>query len=256
MTEVHTKLALVRGALDRHGLDAVRLRGVDWFAWATGGGDSAVLQTSETGVAEVLVTPTEALVLTDAIEAPRMRDEVVPPEFTVWGHPWQTPEGREAFVREAAPGGAVASDRPAGEEGGLPADLVRAKRRLLPDEGDRYRELGRDAAEAMTATLAAARPDWTERDLAAHGAAALWSRGVRPDLILVGGADRVARFRHPLPTDTRLGDRAMLVFCARRHGLVASLTRWVYFREPTRDEARLDRDVRDVEAAAFQRSRP
>lgn len=256
MTEVQTKLALVREALAAHGLAAVRLRGVDWFAWATGGGDSAVLLTAEAGVAEVLVTPGEAFVLTDAIEADRLRDEVAPPEFTVWQAPWQEPEAREAFVRDATAGGLLASDRTVGEEHSMPDTLVRARRRLLPSEIDRFRALGRDAAEAMTAALGAARPDWTERDLAGHGAAALWERGVAPALILVGGEERVARYRHPVPTDARLGDRAMLVFCARRHGLVASLTRWLYFREPTGEERRLDGDVRDVEAAAFRLSQP
>src|SRR3954454_25341638 len=56
VTELETKLALIRAALDAHGLAAVRLRGVDWFAWATCGGSSMVILTTETGVAEVVVT--------------------------------------------------------------------------------------------------------------------------------------------------------------------------------------------------------
>ncbi|HEX9952725.1 MAG TPA: M24 family metallopeptidase, partial [Rubricoccaceae bacterium] len=120
----------------------------------------------------------------------------------------------------------------------------------------RYRDLGRDAAEAMTAVLTEAHPDLTEHDLAARGTSALWKRGIMPALILVGSESRVARYRHPVPTAARLGERAMLVFCARRHGLVASLTRWVYFREPMPDESLLDADVRAVEAAALRHSRP
>ena len=256
MTEIQTKLAGVRAALAEAGLAGLRLRGVDGFAWATGGGNSAVLLTDEAGVAEVLVTATDAFALTDAIEAPRLAAEVVPPEFTLWHAPWQTPGAREAFVRDATHGGPVASDRPTAGEHALPDALVRARRRLLPDEVDRYRALGRDAAEVLTAVLTAARPDWTERDLAAHGSAALWARGIVPALILVGGERRVARYRHPVPTAERLGARALVGVCARRHGLVASLSRWVYFREPSPAEARLDADVRDVEAAALRHSRP
>ncbi|HEX8298645.1 MAG TPA: hypothetical protein VF594_05730, partial [Rubricoccaceae bacterium] len=212
MTEVQTKLGLVRETLAANGLAGLRLRGVDGFAWATGGGDSAVLLTDEAGVAEVLVTATEAVVLTDAIEAPRLAAEVVPPEFTLWHAPWQDAPAREAFVRDATGGGAVASDRPRADERPLPDALVRARRRLLPDEVERYRALGHDAAEAMTAVLADAHPDLTERDLAARGSAALWTRGIVPALILVGGESRVARYRHPVPTNARLGGRAMLVF--------------------------------------------
>ena len=256
MTEVRTKLGLVRDALAEAGLAGVRLRGVDGFAWATGGGDSAVLLTDEAGVAEVLVTETGAFVLTDAIEAPRLAAETVPPEFTLWHASWQSPAAREAFVRDATAGGPVASDRPVAGEQPLPEAVLRARRRLLPDDVDRYRQLGRDAAAAMTAVLTAARPDWTERDLAAHGSAALWERGITPALILAGGDERVARYRHPVPTAARLGRRAMLVFCARRHGLVASLTRWVYFRNPSPAERCLDADVQGIEAAALRHSRP
>ena len=51
--------------------------------------------------------------------------------------------------------GKVISDRPLPGEFPLPAELVAAKRRLLPDELERYRVLGRDAAEAMTEVLKA-----------------------------------------------------------------------------------------------------
>jgi Xaa-Pro aminopeptidase len=48
----------------------------------------------------------------------------------------------------------------------------------------------------------------------------------------------------------------MLVFCARRHGLFANLTRFVYFREPSAQERRYAADVARVESAAFRTSRP
>ncbi len=256
MREVETKLALVRGALARYGLGAARLRGVDWFAWATGGGNSAVLLTTETGVAEILVTLSEALVLTDRIEVDRLEEEEVPAAFDVWAAPWQEPACREAEVRERAGGRPIASDRPEVGEVALPHEIVHAKRRLLPHEVARYRTLGRDAAEAMTAALTTALPDWTEQRLAGRAAAELRTRGIAPALILVGGEGRVVRWRHPTPTAATLGDRAMVVFCARRHGLYANLTRWVYFRAPTVDERRRAADVRAVEAEAFRWSRP
>jgi Xaa-Pro aminopeptidase len=108
----------------------------------------------------------------------------------------------------------------------------------------------------MTATLMAARPDWTERDLAGAGAAALWRRGIHPALTLVGGARRLPLYRHATPTAELLGDRAMLVFCGRRHGLYANLTRFVSFREPTAEEQAHLSQVARVEQAAWAASRP
>jgi Xaa-Pro aminopeptidase len=126
----------------------------------------------------------------------------------------------------------------------------------LPAEVERYRALGRDAAEAMTEVLSVARPDWTEFALAGAGAEAMWKRGIHPALTLVGGERRLPIYRHATATAEPIGQRAMLVFCGRRHGLYANLTRFIYFRQPTTDERTLIDAVAHVEAAAFAASTP
>lgn len=256
MTELETKIVRVRAALDQHGLGAVRLRGIDWFAWATCGGSSTVLLAAEVGVAEVLVTRSGAWVLTDAIEADRLKEEEVPRGLEVWSGPWAEPQQREAFVRAQRGAGPVASDRPTGDEVPLPDGLVQARYSLLPEEFERYRKLGRDASEAMSEVMRAARPEWTGWQLAGAGAEALMGRGIYAALTLVGDERRLPRHRHATASFERLGARAMLVFCARRHGLFANLTRFVYFRQPSAEERRLIADVARVESAAFQASRP
>lgn len=255
-SELEVKLARVRGILEQHGLSAVRLRGVDWFAWATCGGSNVVLLTTDVGVAEVLITRASAWVLTDAIEAARMEQEEVPRGLRVWSCPWAERGQREAFVEEKRGGGLVASDRPTGQEVPLPAELVDARHSLLPEELERYRALARDAAEAMTEVLREAKPEWTGWQLAGAGAEALWARGIHPALTLVGEERRLPLHRHATASHERLGARAMLVFCARRHGLFANLTRFVYFREPTVEERRFATDAARVEAAAFEASKP
>ena len=132
MSELQAKLDLIRAALAAHDLDGVRLRGVDWFAWVTCGGSSVVILTAERGVAEVLVTPTGAWVLTDSIEADRLTSEEVAAGFEVWSAAWNAPAKRQSFVDEQVGDGRVASDRPGEGEYSLPPELVAAKRRLLP----------------------------------------------------------------------------------------------------------------------------
>ena len=227
--EVADKLALLRATLASTGAGAVRLRGIDWFAWITAGGSSAVLHTTDVGIAEVLITPNDACVLTDDIEGERLRLEEVPAGFSFHIEPWAETELRERFVLGAAEGGAVLSDRPERDEQALPLPLRQRKLVLGEAEQARYRLLGREAAEAMTEVLHRARPDWTEQQLAGAGAEALWRRGIHPALVLVAGARRLPLFRHATPTHEPLGERAMLVFCARRHGLYANLTRFVSF---------------------------
>jgi Xaa-Pro aminopeptidase len=160
------------------------------------------------------------------------------------------------MIGERVKDGAVACDRPASGERGLPDALVAAKRRLVPAEIDRYRRLAVDAAAAMTDVLTSARPEWTEHRLAGEGARALWERGIHPALTLAAGESRLPRYRHPVATAAPLGAVAMLVFCGRRHGLYANLTRFVFFRAPSADDVRRRDAVASVEAAALADSRP
>ncbi len=256
MDELSRKLTLLRSQIAEHGLGAIRLRGVDWFAWATCGGSNVVLLTTNVGVAEVLVTRNDAWCITDVIEQERLEQEELPRGLPVWSTPWQEHARREAFVREHAGERPIASDLPSSGEVPLPESLVRARWSLLPEEVERCRTLGRDAAEAITEVLLAARPDWTGYQLAGAGAEALWARGIHPALTLVGEERRLPLYRHATASVEKLGARAMLVFCGRRHGLFANLTRFVYFRPPSAEERRLAEDVARVEAAALDASRP
>jgi Xaa-Pro aminopeptidase len=255
-TELSAKLAIVREALDRHRLGAARLRGHDWFAWATCGGSNAVLLASERGVAEVLVTPSGAWVVTDEIEEERLRDEELPAGLEVVAFRWARPADRDVLVSDAAGGDPVASDLPGAAEEPLPAELAAARRRLRPEEIDRYRRLGRDAAQALTETLEQARPSATEFEVAGSAANALLRRGIDPALVLVAGADRAERYRHPRPTTAPIGDRVSVVACARRSGLYANLTRHAFLRPPTAAERGAANTVAAVEAAAWEASRP
>ena len=258
--EVSEKLALLRAALAEAGAQAIRLRGTDWFAWATAGGDSSVLLAADCGVAEVLVTRDDAVILTDTIEAERLRVEQVPPGFTFHIAPWAETELRDTYVLGVANGGVVLSDRTRNGNGHaeqpLPASLRLRRMVLLPAEQERYRALARDAAIAMSETLHAARPEWTELELAAAGAGALWRRGIQPALVLAAGSRRLPLFRHPVPTAEPLGSRAMLVFCARRHGLVANLSRGLAFSPLSDDERNAQADLLQVEATGLDAVRP
>jgi Xaa-Pro aminopeptidase len=227
--EVPHKLEQMRQWLLACDAGAILLRGSDWFSWATAGGSNIVLLTAETGVAEILVTANTAYLMTDEIEAERIRQEEVGADWLFHINPWAEPEQRRQFVRDMAGGRPVFSDRPADGERPLPAAMRQERLVLGPAEQNRYRKLGLEAAKAMTEVLRAARPNWTEYRLAGAGAAALWERGIHPALVLAAGAARLPRYRHATPSGTPLGQRAMLVFCARRHGLYANLTRFVSF---------------------------
>ncbi|MBD2628005.1 M24 family metallopeptidase [Trichormus variabilis] len=254
--EVSAKLELMRQTLAENGVQAIRLRGTDWFAWATAGASHTVLLTSETGVAEVLVTAQDAWILTDEIEAQRLKDEELPPNCQVHISPWAEAAERETFVRKVTNAGKVLSDKPVLGEQPLPASLQNRKRVLMPSELERYRQIGLKASQAMTEVLTAAEPTWTEYQLAGAGAEALWARGLHPAVTLVAGERRLPLYRHATPTGEQIGRQAMLVFCARGYGLYANLTRFVSFGKLSDENAELHRHVREIEALSLNLSQP
>jgi Xaa-Pro aminopeptidase len=255
--EVSKKLELIRQTLRETEVQGVRLRGTDWFAWATAGASNTVLLTAETGVAEVLVTTEDAWVLTDEIEAQRLKAEELPVNFKVHVNPWADSAARESFVRDATGGKKVISDRPIYNlEKPLPTTLQTHKRVMMSTELERYRQVGQKASQAMTEVLKAAKPTWTEYQLAGAGAEALWAKGLHPALTLVAGERRLPLYRHATPTGEQIGRQAMLVFCARGYGLYANLTRFVCFGEISGEQAELHRHVREIEAVVLNLSQP
>jgi antitoxin VapB len=74
-----------------------------------------------------------------------------------------------------------------------------------------------------------AKKNITEVELAGVIAKSCWSRDLEPVVLLVAGEERIEKFRHPLPTVAPLGSRFMGVICARRKGLIASVTRIASF---------------------------
>lgn len=249
MTEIKQKLKNLRSLMLEHDIEGLRLKGVDWFSWATAGGTSAVIFTSEAGVAEVFITPQKAYVITDRIERDRLVEEEVPKEFEVVSFPWQENQAADSFISTHLKGKVCYSDRPVGRERPLPHTFQILKMTLMPEEIERYRKVGRLAAEAMTEALKKAEPNWTENQLAGEGAKSLWSRGLDPTLVMVGSEKRVQAHRHPIARNAKLGDYAMMVFCARGFGLYANLTRFVFFRPPTAKERERFEQVAKVEAA-------
>ncbi len=255
--EVSEKLQLIRKALTESEAQGLRLRGTDWFAWATAGGSNTVLLAAEAGVAEVLVTVRDAWVLTDEIEAQRLEDEELSADFKLHVNPWADAAARESFVRDVTNEGKVISDRPIPHvEKRLPASLQQHKRVMMSSELERYREVGRKASEAMTEVLSKAQPTWTEYQLAGAGAEALWARGLHPALTLVAGERRLPLYRHATATGEAIGRQAMLVFCARGYGLYANLTRFVSFGSLGDEHAQLHRHVREIEAQALNLCKP
>ena len=222
----------VRSLLDATGLGAVVLRRPENFAWYTGGADNRVDHASPGGVAEIVVTRTGEHVLTSNIEGPRMREEQVP-GWDVVECDWY---GRPAdLVRRLAGGGTVGADSADPSEVDIAGLVTPLRYRLDADAVERYRVVAADTVAAVEAASAALDPAMTETEAAGAMAAACRAAGLFTPVLMVAGAERLPRHRHPIPAGAPLGERAMVVVCAERGGLYANLTRFVHFDPPDAD---------------------
>ncbi len=256
--EFAVKLDRVQTFLDAHELGGVVLSRGDNFAWLGCGADNLVNNAAESGVASLAVRPDVVTLVTNNIEAERLLTE----ELTdldignVEEFPWHEPGRREEIVRRLGTGARFVADDGCAGLPPLPEGFQRLRYMLTGAEVERYRDLGGDATAAMESAARAVERGMTERDAAALISAELRSRGITPIVLLVAADRRIRQWRHPLVKDESIERCVMLVFCGRRQGLVAAMTRLVHFGEPEEDLKARHRAVCAVDAAAILGTRP
>jgi Xaa-Pro dipeptidase len=219
----------LRELMDGHSVGALLLSSPANFAWYTGGADNRVDHGDPVGVASVLITNNEAYILTNNIEAPRMREEQTP-EMEVLEHPWH--EEPAALLRDLTGGTGVGTDFPSTSGPDLSAEISPLRYVLDEDAIEDYRTLGQDTVVTVSEAADALSPETDEFEAAAELSAACLRRGMFAPVLLAASEKRLVRHRHPVQLGGPLGKQAMLVVCAERGGLFVSLTRMIYFQEP------------------------
>lgn len=223
------RLERLRALMESAGVDTLLLRRHANFAWYTGGADSRVDHASPLGVADVLVSADAERVITNAIEAPRLREEQTP-ELEVLEYPWH--EGPDQLLGELVGGGRLAADVALDGAARLEADVAVLRRVLDADAIERLRAVGADAVGALADAAAELSPGMDEHQAAAIIASCCLRRDLHASVLLAAADGRIARWRHPIPAGARIEGRAMLVVSAERGGLYANTTRFVNFEDP------------------------
>ncbi|HEX7003145.1 MAG TPA: M24 family metallopeptidase [Trueperaceae bacterium] len=250
--ELEVKLERVRRLLHQRDADAAFFTTSGNVSWLLCGGDPLVSLT-DPPVASILVTRDQERLFMPEFERDRLENEEMPAGLTCAYLPWEEPnalnEAREALADPAR----TLTDQCA--PGTRLHDFWQLRVPLLPEELDRYRSLGADAAQAVGDVMRELEPGPSEHEIAGRVAVALRSRGIQPALLLVGADARLKRYRHPIPSGEAVHERVMVVVCARRHGLYANLSRIAAFTPLGPQEARRYASLLEIEAAALQATR-
>ncbi len=226
--EFEVKLSKVRNRLEERSLEVIILSRRSNFAWLTGGGQNYVSTATEFGVASLFIQHHQVLLQSSNIENARlMEEECAGLPLVPWVFDWST-DAVAVFNSRRLQGAPYGTD--GGPWGGgvdLTSDLMRLRHPLLPPEVERYRQLGKDAENAMAGACRSLKVGMTEYQAAALLAGKCLERGIEATVRLVAFDERIDRFRHPIPTAKTLVKRALMVLGARRQGLIVSLSRMV-----------------------------
>jgi antitoxin VapB len=227
-TELNIKLERIRGLLVKFDLDALLLRQTGNFAWATCGADSHINTADSMGIASLLITRTDHFVLTNNIEAVRLRQEggLAEKDWEFQISPWYS--GKDQ-ISELTRGMKLGADICFPGALDLSNEVAGLRSQLTIEEGKRFRELGALCALGMKQAVDAVRPGMNEYEIAGILAQAIESRNIQAIVQLIATDERISSYRHPLPTAKQLRKYAMLILCGRKWGLICSVTRLVHF---------------------------
>lgn len=227
-SEIETKHKRLAALMQEQGWEAILLSRHENIAWLTAGRvEARVALGTETAVCSLLITRAgKRYYLAPENEAARLADE----EFAGLGfeptlYPWA--HGDVGDLAHQLAGPEIGSDT--AQPGFYPANLTPLRSPLLPAEAERFRALGSDVAASTVRVLKTLAPGVTEDEMAARVAADLLARHITPTVLLMAADERILRYKHAVPRKGVLHKYGMLNFCARRDGMVISITRFVHF---------------------------
>ncbi len=253
--EFAIKKKRVETFLEANKLDAVLLSLQSNVSWFTCGSETHVSIASTESSVSIMTTPDEDYIIANNIEAHRFeREELEELRMEIRSFPWQDAGEPISLARKLIKGKIASDDGRMGENIGKKFDSLRYS--LTEDEITRYRELGVNTTAIAEDIARTVKRGEKECEVAGRLAKALFSVNITPVVLLVAADERIEEYRHPLPTGKAVDKCMMIVLCARKKGLIVSLTRLVHFGEIPRTLLNKHRAVVQVDVTLMSESRP
>jgi antitoxin VapB len=232
-SEIEIKTERLAKMLSAENLGGVLINSQANFAWLSGGKSSGVNSSIENGACFLFVRADgKRFVLANNIEMPRiLSEEISDEQFEPVEFAWQTEKSSGDFVIEKAKA-LVQDDKNIASDLSLSSTIrsiegliSRCRYELTEAEIERFRNLGKDAGEALGSIFETLKTGETETEIARKVKNALAAYNIASVVTLVGADQRIARFRHPVPTANIWKKVLLIAVCAKREGLIASLSR-------------------------------
>lgn len=218
--------------LQNENLGGVLLNSQHNFAWLTAGKNNGVDLSRENGAGSLLIrNDGKRFLIANRIEIPRMlAEEVSENDFEPIEFPWEADKINGNFVVETAQnlldGKSLAADIFYHPNFRVIEGLIaRCRYQLTDDEINRFKNLGKDAGSVFVGLHNKIEVGQTEKEIANIVKFELGKFGINSVVTLVAADERIKNFRHPIPTANVWKKSLMIVICAKRDGLIASLSR-------------------------------
>jgi Xaa-Pro aminopeptidase len=241
-------------AIASSGFSGAVLARQDNFAWLTSGGESRVSSEGECGAAILLIGPGRRQLFAKSMDGRRiLEEELRGLDFDLVELAWYEESCAERLLSASAgeklvsdftvPAGiarAVGSADAAGSAGSggvecRPGFFTALHYPLTAFERERYRELARMAEAIIREAADLARPGMKESELAAFLRRRYAEEGMEAPVVIVGSDERIALYRHCMPTEKRLRESLLLAPAPRKWGLCAPISRMVFFGDSIPD---------------------
>lgn len=217
--------------LKAENLGGVLLNSQHNFAWLTAGGNNGVDLSNPNGIGSLLIREDgKRFLLANKVEMPRLlAEEVSDKDFEPIEFDWQADKINGGFVPETAQSlleKPLATDLFYNPNFRVVEGLIaKCRFQLTIEEIDRYRKLGKYAGEVIGKIYDKIEVGQTEKQIANIVRFELGKFGINSVVTLVAADERIKNYRHPIPTENVWKKTLMIVTCAKRDGLIASLSR-------------------------------
>jgi Xaa-Pro aminopeptidase len=248
--EVQIKWDRIRAWLSQHEYDGLLLTSQASFSWLTGG-RGFISVASENSCAKIFVTQEKMFLITNNIEKERLiTEEIVDFPCEIRVYDWFDESGEQKVIQSC-----IGTQRVVYEKDIL-KEMILLRQPLTEQEQNRYYRLGRDTAFAIEEACRNLKRGYTEFRVSSLISKYCMELGIEPIVNLVAADGRIFDYRHPLPTNRSVDQYVLLVLGGRRNGLVASVSRLVYFGNIPEELQRRHKAVTEVDAVFISKSRP
>ena len=207
MNEIVEKTKRLVAMMKAENFGGVLLNSQHNFAWLTGGGNNGVDLSQANGVGSLLIREDGArFLLANHIEMPRLlKEEVSYEDFEQVDFSWQTEKENPRHILKVA-------GRIVGHKLGTDVFMqsymevcegliAKCRYQLTTHETERFQQLGKDVGEIIGKIYEKIEVGQTEKEIANIVKFELGKRNINSVVTLVAADARIAKFRHPIPTE-------------------------------------------------------